>query len=76
MGEGAPPMSLGSSPATLERYTATRPTHLVNSRDTVRTDLVNRTTKAEGNEKLLGKAAETRIRGWHGVPRRKYRKPT
>ena len=46
MGEGAPSMSLGSSPATLERYTATSPKHLVNSRDTVRTALVNKKNAA------------------------------
>lgn len=58
------------------RYTATSPKHRVNWRNTVRTDLVHRTTKAEGIRKTVGKAAGTRIRGWRGVPRRKYRKPT
>ena len=67
MGEGAPSMSLGSSPATLERYTATRPTHLVNSRDTVRTDLVNRkqrqTQKEKEMEKTVGKAVKLGFAG-------------
>lgn len=43
------------SPETLNKYTATHPTHLVNSRDTVRTDLVNRTIEAEAERKRDGK---------------------
>ncbi len=76
MGEGAPSMSLGSSPrelkpvhrnstpylpATLNRYTANSPTHLVTSRNTVRTDLVNRTTQAEAERKRDGKTAEKAV---------------
>lgn len=54
------------------------PKHLVTLGNTVRTDLVNRTIEADAERKRDGKncwkGSGTRIRGWRGAPRRKYRK--
>ncbi len=77
MGEGAPSMSLGSSPATPKSVHRNLTKHLLNLRDTVRTALVNGLTQAETKSQETETAeitAGTRIRGWRGAPRRKYRK--